>query len=170
MRVAELESTMAEWVGASHAVAFGSGTAALTVALILTDAESVRIPAGVCDAVHAAVGAARMAEWKYARLKVSVYPKRGGDIEDFARHLPRRKTVKLRGRFGVFSFGALKDVTGGIGGCLVANEPLGNLEPWMRLSPLSDINAALILSQLSRYTGHTRLRQVADGKIWKSPT
>lgn len=167
-RVAELEKRMAAWVGATYGVVFGSGTAALTVALHNTGATGVRIPPIDCDALHIAARAADMKVTEHGSVDITVYPERGGEIEDFARHLPREREVMLRGRFGVFSFGALKDVTGGIGGCLVANEPF-NVWHWPLLSPLSDINAALILSQLDHYNGHTRLREVADGKTWESP-
>ena len=104
------------------------------------------------------------------RLSLTVYPEQGGDIEDYARHLPPYGKVKLKGHYGVFSFGALKDVTGGTGGCLVSNELFpAEAETWKVLSPLSDINAALILSQLARYDGHHTLRAVADGKTWVPP-
>lgn len=168
-RVLELEQRMAAWVGVKHAVAFGSGTAALTVALLNTTSPVVNIPtlAG-CDALNIAARAARMGVVQYSDTRVTVYPERGASIEDFARHLPCERETRLIGRFGVFSFGALKDVTGGIGGCLVSYDPI-DAGDWRALSPLSDINAALILSQLDRYAGHTRLRQVADGKTWESP-
>lgn len=166
-RVLELEQRMAAWVGAKYAVAFGSGTAALTVALENTNRVVVDVPQIDCEALHAAARMAGMVEG-ISSASIVVYPERGDCIEDFARHLPREGEVRLAGRFGVFSFGALKDVTGGIGGCLVAHEPF-KVRDWPLLSPLSDINAALILSQLDRYAGHTRLRQVADGKTWESP-
>lgn len=170
-RVAELEVRMAAWVGVKHAVAFGSGTAALTVALLNTRRPIVDLPVVEgCDSLHAAARAARIRTVHYSdtEAKVTVYPRRGGCVEDFARHLPREGETRLIGRFGVFSFGALKDVTGGIGGCLVAHDPI-DAGDWKLLSPLSDINAALILSQLDRYDGHTRTRLVANGKTWESP-
>lgn len=169
-RVAELEVRMAAWVGVKHAVAFGSGTAALTVALRNEKRiRRVRVPhLEGCDALHAAVRAADLMEGDQSDLHITIYPERGDQIEDFARHLPREGETRLIGRFGVFSFGALKDVTGGIGGCLVAHDPIVAGD-WKLLSPLSDINAALILSQLDRYDGHTRTRLVADGKTWESP-
>lgn len=171
-RVAELEARMAAWVGAKHAVAFGSGTAALTVALLHSGRPVVRVPhLPGCDALNIAVRASDRRYRDQTDLHITIYPERGDSIEDFARHLPREGETRLIGRFGVFSFGALKDVTGGIGGCLVSHEPLLSTlaEDWKLLSPLSDINAALILSQLDRYEGHTRLREVADGKTWESP-
>lgn len=168
-RVAELEQRMAAWVGATHAVAFGSGTAAMTVAFLnYPTRPCVRIPTIDCEALHMAVRASGKSAQTSSDLHVTVYPERGDYIEDFARHLPKEGETRLIGRFGTFSFGALKDVTGGIGGCLVSHEPF-YAGDWRRLSPLSDINAALILSQLDRYAGHTRLRAVADGKTWESP-
>lgn len=168
-RVLELEQRMAAWVGAKYAAAFGSGTAALTVALMNEQRRRrVNVPDIDCEALHAAVRAADMVEGIDTELSITLYPERGAFIEDFARHLPRESETRLIGRFGVFSFGALKDVTGGIGGCLVSHAPF-DVGDWRMLSPLSDINAALILSQLNRYTGHTRLRAVAEGKIWESP-
>lgn len=171
-RVLELEQRMAAWVGAKYAVAFGSGTAALTVALMHAGRPVIRpdkLPG--CDVFDIAVRTADLRYREQSDLHITVYPERGDQIEDFARHLPREGETRLIGRFGVFSFGALKDVTGGIGGCLVAQTPFTPriIADWKRLSPLSDINAALILSQLDRYDGHTRLRQVADGKTWESP-
>jgi hypothetical protein len=115
-----------------------------------------------------AVRAAGMMETTMSDANVTIYPERGDCIEDFARHLPREGETRLIGRFGVFSFGALKDVTGGIGGCLVSHDKF-HVYDSLALSPLSDINAALILSQLDRYGGHTRLREVAGGKTWESP-
>jgi dTDP-4-amino-4,6-dideoxygalactose transaminase len=169
-RVAELEARMAAWVGVKRAVAFGSGTAALTVALLNLRRPVVRIPhVEGCDSLRIAVRAAGMMETTMSDANVTIYPERGDCIEDFARHLPKEGETRLIGRFGVFSFGALKDVTGGIGGCLVSHAPWLLGADWQKLSPLSDINAALILSQLDRYEGHTRLRQVAGGKTRESP-
>ena len=170
-RVAELEARMAAWVGVKYSVAFGSGTAALTVAL-LNDRRHIYVSVPDlpgCDALHVAVRAAGKREGSLSDLRITIYPERGDQIEDFARHLPREGETRLIGRFGVFSFGALKDVTGGIGGCLVSHDPIYRADQWKLLSPLSDINAALILSQLDRYEGHTRTRLVADGKTWESP-
>lgn len=164
-RVAELESVMSSWVGAKYAVALGSGTAALAWAISLSGARYVRIPLGACEALKHSVDIAGAVD-NPTGLEISIYPTRGGVIEDFARHLPARHEVRLEGRFGVFSFGALKDVSGGIGGCLVANEPL-DAEKWKKVSPISDINAAMILSQLSRYVGQSRFRVVAGGKVWE---
>jgi dTDP-4-amino-4,6-dideoxygalactose transaminase len=169
VRVAELEHRMAAWVGVRNAVAFGSGTTALTVALLNVGARAVRVPVIDCPALYIAADAAGCAVSSEADEAIAVYPTRGVTIEDFARHLPCENEVRLRGRFGVFSFGALKDVTGGIGGCLVSDSPF-SVWDWRELSPLSDMNAALILSQLDRYRGHTRLREVADGKVWESPS
>ena len=166
-RVLELEQRMAAWVGAKYAVAFGSGTAALTVALENTPRAVVTVPQIDCPALHAAVRMAGMREGP-SSASIAIYPERGDFIEDFARHLPKEGETRLIGRFGVFSFGALKDVTGGIGGCLVSHDPF-KVGDWRMLSPLSDINAALIISQLDRYEGHTRLREVAGGKVWESP-
>ena len=167
-RVRQLERRMAAWVGAAHAVAFGSGTAALTVAMLLRRRPIVSLPEGACEALHAAARIAKLHEHPDTSFRVTVYPERGDQIEDFARHLPREGETRLIGRFGVFSFGALKDVTGGLGGCLVSHSPI-DAGDWPRLSPLSDINAALILSQLDRYDGHRELRTVADGKLWRAP-
>lgn len=163
--VAALERKMCAWVGASHAIALGSGTAALALAIQRSGAAEVAIPAGACDALQHAtlVAGARDA---VTGVRISIYPKRNGYIEDFAKHLPERGEVNLEGRFGVFSFGALKDVSGGIGGCLVANEPI-EAETWRRVSPISDINAAMILAQLERYRGHCARRIVAGGLIWE---
>ena len=164
-RVAALERIMAGWVKAKHAVAFGSGTAALSMAVRLLG-RTVRPPDGCCGAVHDAILFAGLEpSYNDSDAKITIYPVRGMDIEDFARHLPRRHEVTLKGRFGVFSFGALKDVSGGIGGCLVANEPL-DCELLKKASPLSDINAAMILSQLSRYAGKDD-RLVAGGVTWR---
>jgi len=172
VRVSELEHRMASWVGVRNAVAFGSGTTALTVALLNIGARHVRVPVMDCPALYIAVSAAGCTASSDGEDVISVYPeypKREALIEDYARHLPREHYIGLRRRFGVFSFGALKDVTGGIGGCLVSDSPF-SVWDWRELSPLSDINAALILSQLDRYQGHTRLREVAEGKLWKSPS
>jgi hypothetical protein len=168
LRVRELERRMAEWVNASHAVAFGSGTAALMVAMLLCRRPIVRLPDGACEALHAAARLAQLKEHPDTAFHVTIYPERGDWIEDFARYLPREGETRLIGRFGVFSFGALKDVTGGLGGCLVSHAPI-DAGDWPRLSPLSDINAALILSQLAHYDGHRTERMVADGKIWRAP-
>ena len=163
-RVASLERTMADWVDAKYAVAFGSGTAALSMAVKLLE-RTVSPPRGCCMAVHEAI---RFAGWEPTYnedARITIYPDRGGDIEDFARFLPRKHEVTLQGRFGVFSFGALKDVSGGIGGCLVSNEPIDG-GVLARVSPLSDINAAMILSQLSRYEGKDD-RLVAGNLFWR---
>lgn len=167
-RVKELEMEMAEWVGARYALALGSGTAALTLAIQLLNSGTVCcVHPTACEAIDVAIKAAGAKRGGLqSDARITIYPFRGGDIEDFAKHLPRRKTVTLDGKYGVFSFGALKDVTGGIGGCLVSNKPIlpGGMD---KVSPLSDINAALILSQLRRYQGHQEWRRVADGKVWR---
>lgn len=163
VRVAELEEVMRGWVGVRYAVALGSGTAALAMAIRLSGAKYVNVPQGACEAIQHAVQMAGAVQ-SLTGIEISIYPSRGGLIEDFARHLPLRGEVKLDGRFGVFSFGALKDVSGGIGGCLVANEPIAS-EMWKKVSPISDINAAMILSQLDRYKGPA-LRLVAGGLVW----
>ena len=170
-RVRGLEFRMAQWVGARYAVALGSGTAALTIALALLPGATVCVALPVCDAVLVAIAIARKRVSLRSKTRLTVYPERGGDIEDYARHLPSLGEIKLQGRYGVFSFGALKDVTGGIGGCLVSNTPFPSsfVENWKRISPLSDINAELILSQLARYEGHYKARRVADGKLWIPP-
>lgn len=163
----ELELEMAHWVGATHALALGSGTAALALAIRSLKAETVCcIHPTTCEAIDVAIKAAGAKRGGLqSDARITIYPFRGGDIEDFAKNLPRRKTVILDGKYGVFSFGALKDVTGGIGGCLVSNSPI-NPDGMDKLSPLSDINAALILNQLRRYQGHAIHRRVADGKVW----
>jgi len=169
VRVAELERLMAEWVGAKYAVAFGSGTAALVAALArLTTVRSVGYPADACQAVPVAIVAAGLcpAPGDRGDATIALYPYGEGDVMDYALCLPCYGETTLKARFGVFSFGALKDVSGGIGGCLVSNEPI-EAENWKRISPLSDINAAMILSQLGRYGGKVAKRLVADGKVWE---
>lgn len=164
--VNRLEGWMAAWVNAKHAVAFGSGTMALMMAIKHLRPQTVSRPHDSCEALNRAIILAGAVPVNYSGdVSISIYPKRGGDIEDFAKHLPKKGEVQLQGKYGVFSFGALKDVTGGIGGCLVSNDPI-DPKGWEWASPLSDINAALILSQLSRYDGHATQRLVADGKIW----
>lgn len=166
-RVQELERVMAEWVGVEHAVAVGSGTAALVVALSAFPGWYASHPEDCCEAVKAAV---RLAERWYRPGKgprIAIYPDQDGEIVDFARCLPRRGEVTLQARFGVFSFGALKDVSGGLGGCVVANESI-EVGEIARLSPISDINAAMVLTQLSRYQGQDE-RLVAGGKTWRMP-
>lgn len=164
-RVAALERIMAGWVHAKHAVAFGSGTAALSMAVKLLG-RAVRPPDGCCSAIHDAIRFAGLEPfYGDSGAKITIYPIRGLDIEDFAKCLPKRHEITLQGRFGVFSFGALKDVSGGIGGCLVANEPLDG-GVLAKVSPLSDINAAMIISQLSRYAGKDD-RLVANGVTWR---
>jgi len=165
-----LEILMARWVRARYAVALGSGTAALTAAFAFLPGSTVHVHLPVCNAVYVALALARKRISQRSKARLTVYPECGGDIEDYARYLPKWNETELRGRYGVFSFGALKDVTGGIGGCLVSNTPfLSSIEYWKRVSPLSDINAALILSQLERYKGHHKARRVADGKLWIPP-
>lgn len=167
-RVEELEATMADWVHAKHAVAFGSGRAGLMVAIRLMRAETVYyFGPSKCPAIGEAISMAAADRGDLqADARISVYPLRGGDIEDFCKFLPRKHSVTLQGKYGVFSFGALKDVTGGIGGCLVSNEPI-KADDWKMLAPLSDINAAMILSQLKRYEGHQTHRLVAESKVWE---
>lgn len=163
-KVEDLERKMAAWVGAKYAACFGSGTAALVVALSSIGKLHVSYPDDVCEAVKIAVLLAGRAPGDGAKLVI--YPDTEGDVIDFARHLPKRGQVTLKARYGVFSFGALKDVSGGLGGCLVSNDPI-HAEAYKRLSPLSDINAAMILSQLSRYDGKADYRKVADGTLWR---
>ena len=167
-RVTELEEVMADWVHAKHAVAFGSGRAALMVAIRLLMAETVACFTPVrCNAIDQAISmAAADRGGLQADVRISVYPLRGGEIEDFCKFLPRKHSVTLQGKYGAFSFGALKDVTGGIGGCLVSNEPI-KADDWKLLAPISDINAAMILSQLKRYEGHQTHRLVAESKVWE---
>lgn len=167
--VQALEREMCAWVGAKHAVALGSGTAALVVALRQLGAGPVEYPkfAGseTCIGIAVDIAGKLTNGYRLPDTQIGVYPIAGRDITDYCRHLPRKGEVELKTRFGVFSFGALKDVSGGIGGCVVANEPI-SAEDMKRVSPLSDINAAMILSQLSRYQGKdTRL--VADGRTWR---
>lgn len=160
--VAELERVIADWVGAKYAVALGSGTAALTVAMSSLPHLYVDYPT-VCDALDLAAKAAGKRKG-FDGMRVSIYPDEGGHIVDYARHLPAKHQSKLLARFGVFSFGALKDVSGGIGGAVVSNYPI-EAGDWRKLSPISDINAAMILSQLSRYK-HKQERLVANGQRW----
>lgn len=164
-RVKELEHTMADWVGAKHAVALSSGTAALVVAMKAFPTMFVSFDDDCCDALRVATRVA--CKWHDRRgFRIAVYPDTDGEILDFARHLPARGKVRLLARFGIFSFGALKDVTGGLGGCVVSNEPIdaGDL---VKLCPMSDINASMVLSQLSRYKGKAETRLVADNKTWR---
>ena len=163
-KVEELERKMAQWVGAKYAACFGSGTAALVVALSTIGKLHVTYPDDVCEAVKIAVLLAGRAPGEGTRI--AIYPNTDGDVIDFARHMPRRGDVTLTARYGVFSFGALKDISGGLGGCLVSNDPI-HAEAYKRLSPLSDINAAMILSQLARYEGKADYRKVADGTLWR---
>ena len=164
-RVRALEIAMADWVGVDHAVAFGSGTAALSMAVKLLG-RPVRPPDVCCAAVIDAIRFAGLEPtYNDGDARITIYPDRGVDIEDFARHLPKKHEIRLTGRFGVFSFGALKDVSGGLGGCLVSNEPLDG-GVLAKVSPLSDINAAMILSQLARYEGKSD-RLVAGGMSWR---
>lgn len=164
-RVAELERKMAAWVGAKHAVCLGSGTAALVVALRHIPCSRVAYPR-ICAALDIAVKLAGKERGEGA--VITVYPVLHGfedDIVDFARCLPAKGEVELKARFGVFSFGALKDVSGGLGGCVVSHDPM-DAEEWKKVSPLSDINAAMILAQLARYQGKSPKRLVADGRTW----
>jgi dTDP-4-amino-4,6-dideoxygalactose transaminase len=161
-RVLELENMMKSWVGARHAVVLGSGTCALVVALNAISSPVISYEP-VCDALDIAVRLS--GKGMGAGPRIAIYPSQDGEIVDFARHLPRFGEVLLKSRFGVFSFGALKDVSGGIGGAVVSNEPI-DAGDWKRVSPLSDINAAMILSQLSRYDGKVSKRLVAGGLTW----
>lgn len=164
-RVAELETLMADWVGAKYGVAFASGTAALAVAMRSFHYKTIDFPVGVCDAIPAAARVAGCA--RGGGPLVSIYPDKRGAIVDFARHLPARGEFKMQSqhRFGVFSFGALKDVSGGLGGMVVSNTPI-QADDMKRISPLCDLNAAMILSQLARYRGKAEKRLVAGGKTW----
>lgn len=163
-RVSELESMMAKWVGAKYALAVGSGTAALVVALKQSGNLYADFDDGCCEAVKQAVKIAGKLRDKRGE-RIAVYPYMDGTIVDFARHLPKRGEIALRGALGVFSFGALKDVSGGLGGCVVWDVPIED-HGMAKLSPLSDINAAMILSQLSRYKGKEHTRLVADNRTW----
>ena len=162
-KVALLEEVMADWVSAKRCVVFGSGTAALVVAMRSMRQAFIDYPKDVCDAFFFAANAAKVGHGRGP--KVTIYPDVSGDIVDFARHLPVRKEHKLEAAYGIFSFGALKDVSGGIGGAIVSDHPI-YADDMKRISPLSDINAVMVLSQLKRYRGHLPLRLVADGKTW----
>lgn len=162
-KVRELELKMAKWVGAKYAVALGSGTASLVVAINHVGL-AVSHPVDVCDAVKIGVRYSRPGYGTQATI--SIYPDDSGDIVDFARHLPMRGEVQLKAKAAIFSFGALKDVSGGVGGCVVSNTEI-DCEDYKKISPLSDINAAMILSQLNRYDGKSDYRRVADGTLWK---
>lgn len=84
-------------------------------------------------------------------------------IEDFAQAIPRRHSVRLNGEIGVFSLHPTKCITSGEGGVLVTsdllllararNERDGNRRKLRRrqFSLLSDMAAALAISQLQRY-------------------
>lgn len=162
-RVAELERTMAEWVGVKYGVCVGSGTAALVLAMSLTPSKTFYYKP--CTAIDIALKLAGKERGREA--SIAVYPEVSADIIDYARRLPVRAETRLTARFGVFSFSALKDVSGGLGGCLVSNYPI-EAEDFKRLSPLCDINAAMILSQLKRYDGQ-KARLVAGGAKWIQP-
>ena len=197
-RTAEFEATLAEWVGADGAVAVGSGSAALALALTalgVRAGDEVVIPTYVCasvgeavatvgaDAVLCDVGpawvvtpeaAARVVTRKTRALIVphmyGIYAdvdsfRRFGlpIVEDCAQAVDYKGKRPLTGDIGVFSFHPTKCLTVGEGGAAVAHDPAlvralrtrrdgasagdrGRL-----LSPLSDVAAALGLSQLARY-------------------
>lgn len=166
-----LERRMAEWVGVSHAQVFGSGTAALSVAFKNLPGSVFCVPYldGCPTFERAAKWGGGMVTYPPGPLDVSIYPDSSGLVVDYARCLPMPYSAILHGMFGVFSFGALKDVTGGIGGCLVSRRPFRTFDMEF-ISPLSDINAALIMNQLDRYDGHATHRLVADDVVWEAPS
>lgn len=208
-RVEILEHEMASWIGASHGVAVGSGSAALLLALralgIGVDDE-VLLPTYVCVSVMEAIIAAGAKprfsdvgrQWVLTpdnvaaaitrRTKALVVPHLYGIdanvaafarfgvavIEDCAQAVAARGERPLSGDVAVFSFHPTKCLTSGEGGMLVTNDPHvarrarlirdGSGPPARELfSPLSDMSAALALSQLARY--HVALwirRQIAQ--------
>jgi UDP-4-amino-4-deoxy-L-arabinose-oxoglutarate aminotransferase len=93
-------------------------------------------------------------------------------VEDCAQALGRSNDWTLEGDVGVFSFHPTKCLTTGEGGLAVARDPalnerlraVGEGGPRRRaLAPLSDLAAALGLSQLARYDAAlSRRRRIAD--------
>jgi dTDP-4-amino-4,6-dideoxygalactose transaminase len=194
----ELEQRLAGWVGMRDGVAVGSGSAALTLAVMALGpcaGKEVIVPTYVCRSVREAVLSAGAQpvlcdsgpRWviEAAAVKRLITPQTlcvivphlygvFADvaairalgvpvIEDCAQALAAEGERRSVADIAMFSLHPTKCVTGGEGGCAVASDP-ALVERMRRLrdgaadgsaarliSPLSDIAAALALSQLSRY-------------------
>jgi UDP-4-amino-4-deoxy-L-arabinose-oxoglutarate aminotransferase len=195
--VARFEAAVATWVGAQGAVASGSGSSAITLALLglgLRDGDQVILPTYICRSVYEAVltsGATPVLadsgeDWLLSPAAVEralttrtkaliVAPLYGiyadlapfrkfgiAIIEDCAQVFPG-PNHEMQGDIAVFSFHPTKCLTTGEGGMATA----GSAELVARLrairdgmegeltsrlfSPLSDLSAALGISQLARY-------------------
>lgn len=89
----------------------------------------------------------------------SEVPKGTLAVYDFANAFP--DNFDLGNNIGVFSFGPLKPVTGGHGGAIACRGHLDR-NRIRNISPMTDMNAALVLSQLKRPPPVKRLLTVEN--------
>jgi len=165
-KVEELENRIRDKTG-RKTLCVGSGRAAIVLALQEINAKRVGIPTyssddfldackwADCEPVPYDIGGSSVAttvihiegQEGVTAIKASTM------IHDYAHQWP---SLPLPiGDIGVFSFGPLKPYTGGHGGA-IAGLDLDRHKCW-NLSPMSDINAALVLSKLNREPPKKRL-------------
>ena len=156
----ELEDKISKATNARNVVCVGSGRSAIASACQILRLKKVFVPTYSCDDLIDAPLWAGTAPIPYdidqevteaaivvhGPIKVHV-PRGTKVIHDFANVFP--KNFDLVDDIAIFSFGPLKPITGGHGGAIAYNFPL-NRDKLSNLSPTSDINSALTLSQLKR--------------------
>lgn len=167
-----LEVKIAQSVGTKDAVCVGSGRAAIMFALEPFKGRTVYLPTystfDLLDAVR----------WAGCNVKLYDLGESGKDlmlvvhgplesevsrgayaIYDFANVFPGN--FDIGNNTAVFSFGPLKPITGGHGGA-ISRRGVFDRNRMENLSPMTDINAALVLSQLRRAPPVKRILRVDD--------
>lgn len=167
-----LEAKIAQSVGMQEAICLGSGRAAIMFALEVFRGRTVYLP------TYSTIDLLNAAHWAGCNIKLYDLGETGEDlmlvvhgplasevprgtyaIYDFANVFP--DNFDLRNHTAVFSFGPLKPITGGHGGAISCRSILDR-NKIENISPMTDINAALVLSQLKRPAPEKRLLQVDD--------
>lgn len=169
-KTVELERLLTKTIG-QNTVCTGSGRAAIMFALEPFKGRTVYLPT---YSTHDLLDAAR---WAGCNIRLYDYGESGEDLMmvvhgqptevplgtyavfDFANVFPQN--FDLKHHTAVFSFGPMKPITGGHGGAL-SRAGWTDRNKVENISPMTDINSALVLSQLKRPQRQKRLITVED--------
>ena len=164
----ELEEVIAKATNAKEVVVVGSGRAAIAFACQALGFTSIQVPTYSSDDLMDAPiwGGARPIPYDIdgnIEDAIVVHPyhfrQSGRIIHDFAHIWP--KDFDVGNDIAIFSFGPLKPITGGHGGAIACNFKLDR-HKLENMSPISDMNSSLILSQLKRPPPEKRYIRVND--------